>query len=135
MPKYLLLKHYRGGPEPPAFPPMSEWKEADVAAHIQYQRDTVAMLQERGEFVSAEGLSPEGRWVRFDGPGKPPVTDGPFPESKELIAGWFLIDVDSEERALEIAAHVSSAPGPDGKPIFEWLELRQVMEGPPSEAG
>ena len=58
----------------------------------------------------------------------PVVTDGPFPETKELIAGWFMIDVESEERAYEVAAWVSSAPGKGGKPIHEWLEVRPVMD-------
>ena len=55
------------------------------------------------------------------------MTDGPFPEAKELIAGWYLVDVESEARAREIAACVSSAPGKDGEPIYEWIEVRAVM--------
>ena len=71
------------------------------------------MLHERGEFVDAQGLSPDGAWVRYGGPRRARrcVTDGPFPEAKELIAGWFMIDVESEARAHEVAAYVSSAPG------------------------
>ena len=86
------------------------------------------MLRERGEFVDAQARIAEGAWVHYGGPGAPPVVlDGPFPETKELIAGWFLIDVESEERAHEIAAYVSSAPGPGGKPISEWLEVRPLL--------
>ena len=85
------------------------------------------MLRESGEFVDARALSPEGAWVRYGGPGAAPVViDGPFPETKGLAAGWFVVDVESQERAYEIAAWVSSAPGKDSQPIHEWLELRPV---------
>lgn len=133
MPKYLLLKHYRGGPEAPGFAPMSEWTPKEVQAHIQFQRDTCQMLIESGEFVSADAAAPTGNWVQYGGSGRPPhVLDGPFPETKELIAGWFLIDVESEQRAHEIAAHASSAPGAGGEPIFEWIEVRPMLSEPPS---
>ncbi|MGH8893599.1 MAG: YciI family protein, partial [Actinomycetes bacterium] len=70
-------------------------------------------------------------WVRYGGPDAAPVAlDGPFPETKELVAGWFLIDVESEQRAHEVAAYVSSAPGPGGRPIHEWIEVRPVMTAP-----
>lgn len=133
MPKYLLLKHYRGGPEAPGFAPMNEWTPEEQEAHFQFQRDVCTMLQERGEFVGAEGLAPTGNWVQYGGPDKPPhVLDGPFPETKELIAGWFMIDVESEARAHEVAAYVSKAPGKGGEPIYEWLEVRPIMSEPPS---
>ncbi len=134
MPKYLLLKHYRGGPEAPGFAPMDQWTADEVSAHINFQHEINKMLVERGEFVDARGLSPDGAWVRYGGPDAAPVVlDGPFPETKELVAGWFLIDVDSQERAYEVAALASSAPGQGGEPIHEWLEVRQVMEAPPTE--
>jgi hypothetical protein len=133
MPKYLILKHYQGGPEAPGFAPMSEWTPEEISAHIEFQRETSRMLTESGEFVDAQAVSPDGAWVQYGGPDAAPVvTDGPFPETKELIAGWFVIDVDSKERAYEVAAHVSSAPGRDGKPIHEWLEVRPVMEDLPA---
>ncbi len=129
MPKYLLLKHYQGGPEAhPNCVPMSEWTQEEIATHIRFQQDVGRMLQDRGEFVDAQALSPDGAWVRYGGPDAAPVaTDGPFPEAKELVAGWFLIDVDSRERAHEVAAYVSSAPGRGGEPIYEWIEVRPVM--------
>jgi len=130
MPKFLLLKHYGGDPDVRCTP-MSEWTPSEVAAHIDFQREVGRMLTESGEFVDAQGLSGDGAWVRYGGPGEPPVvTDGPFPETKELVAGWFLIDVESAERAYEIAAYVSSAPGNGGKPIYERLEVRLVMSAP-----
>ena len=134
MPKYLLLKHYNGGPEPlESCAPMSEWTPQEITAHIAFQHDVGRMLTERGEMVDAQGLSPEGAYVRYGGPDAAPVvTDGPFPEAKELIAGWYLVDVESEARAYEIAAYVSSAPGQDGKPIHEWIEVRAVMSEAPA---
>lgn len=134
MPKYLLLKHYTGGPEPhPSCAPMSEWTEDEITAHIAFQRHVGDLLRERGEFVDAQALSPDRTYVRYGGPDAAPVTtDGPFPETKELAAGWFLIDVESEARAHEVAAYVSSAPGPGGQPIYEWLEVRPVMGDAPA---
>ena len=131
MPKYLLLKHYSGGPEPLDCAPMSEWSPEEVTAHIAFQQAVGRMLAERGEMVDAQAVSPDGAWVRYGGPDTEPVVlDGPFPEAKELIAGWYLIDVESGQRAYEIAAHVSSAPGPGGQPIHEWIEVRPVMTAP-----
>ena len=135
MAKYLILKHYNdnGLPEPCGFAPMNEWSADDIDAHIQYQHDTQQMLRDRGEFVDAQAAAPTGSWVRYGGPdAKPEVVDGPFPETKELIAGWFLIDVESEERAHEVAAYVSKAPGKGGEPIYEWLEVRPIMSEMPT---
>jgi len=132
MAKYLLLKHYRGAPAPSNDVPMGEWTTDEVTAHIQYMNDFAARLQENGELVDAQALAQQGTWVRFDGEGKPPVTDGPFAETKDLIAGWMAIDVDSYDRALELAAELSAAPGAGGKPIHEWLELRPFMSEAPT---
>src|SRR5829696_2326157 len=91
---------------------MDTWAPEDVEAHIAFQRHVRDLLQERGEFVGAEALTPERTWVRYGGPDAAPVTtDGPHPETSDLIAGWFMIDVESRERALEVAAYVSSEPG------------------------
>jgi len=131
--KYLLLKHYRGGPTPFVdSPPLDQWEPEKVDAHIQYMQDFAARLQEKGEFVDGQALAPEGTFVRYDGEGRPPVTDGPFAETKDLIAGWMVIDVESWDRALELAGELSAAPGPDGKPIYEWLEVRPFLGGPPT---
>ncbi len=61
------------------------------------------------------------------------ITDGPFPESKELLAGYRMVDVETLERALEIAAQASAAPGQDGKPIRDSIEVRQVLSAPDPE--
>ena len=134
--KYLMLKHYTGSGPAGAektfdCPPMDQWTPEEIRAHIQFMDDFAKRLEETGEFVDGQAVSPEGTWVRYDGPGKPPVTDGPFAETKELIAGWMVIDVDSYERAVELAGELSSAPGPNGEPIREWLELRPFLAPPP----
>ncbi|KQW47569.1 hypothetical protein ASC77_14065 [Nocardioides sp. Root1257] len=136
MAKYLLLKHYRRatGPEPTEVGriPMDQWTPEEVTAHIAFMNQVADDLRERGEFVDGQALSPDGSFVRSDGPGRPPVTDGPFAETKDLIAGWMIIDVDSQERAYEAAAYLSSAPGKGGEPINEWLEVRPFLEHPPT---
>ena len=124
MAKYLLLKHYRGAPDAVNNVPMEKWTPEEISAHVQFMRAFADRLETTGELVDAQALSPEGAWVRSDGEGRPPVTDGPFAETKDLIAGWMIIDTDSYERALELAAELSAAPGKDGKPIHEWLEIR-----------
>ena len=135
MPKYLILKHYTGGPEQATHAPMDEWTADEVEAHMSFQHEVSRILRESGEFVDAQALSPQGAWVQYGGPDAAPVvTDGPFPETKELIAGWYVIDVDSEQRAHEVAALVSRAPGKDGEPIYEWLEVRPIMWSAPSDA-
>ncbi|WP_068272227.1 YciI family protein [Aldersonia kunmingensis] len=132
MAKYLLLKHYRGAPASVNNAPMDQWAPAEIQAHIQYMRDFATKLEGTGEFVSEQALEPTGAWVRYDGEGKPAVTDGPFAETKDLIAGWMIIDVDSYDRAVELAGELSAAPGAGGKPIHEWLELRPFMTGAPT---
>ena len=129
MAKYLLLKHYRGGPERTDYGtiPMSDWTPQEVSDHIAFMNHVADDLRERGEYVDGQALSPDGTFVRYDGPGRPPVTDGPFAETKDLIAGWMVIDVDSYGRALELAGELSAAPGAGGKPIQEWLELRPFL--------
>lgn len=132
MAKYLLLKHYRGAPAPTNDVEMSQWTPDEVTAHIRYMNDFADRLKESGEFVDAQALSPQGWWVSSGGEGRPPVTDGPFAETKDLVAGWMAIDVDSHERAVELAGELSDAPGAGGVPIREWLELRPFMTEPPT---
>ncbi|MCU1485360.1 MAG: hypothetical protein JWN67_2106 [Actinomycetia bacterium] len=132
MAKYLLLKHYRGAPEAINDVPMAEWTPEEVDAHVQYMNDFADRLRVTGEFVDGQALAAEGTFVRYDGEGRPPVTDGPFAETKDLIAGWMVIDVDSYERALELAGQLSAAPGAGGKPIHEWLELRPFLTAAPN---
>jgi hypothetical protein len=132
MAKYLLLKHYRGAPAAVNNIPMDQWAPDEVEAHIKFMQDFAAKLERDGEFVDAQALSPEGAWVRSDGEGRPAVVDGPFAETKDLIAGWMVIDVDSYERAIELAGELSAAPGAHGEPIHEGLEIRPFMSGTPT---
>ena len=131
--RFMLLQNY-AAPEP-GYPPMDEWSPEDVRAHIEFQHVLNRELLERGELVDAQGLAgPEvAKFVRWDGTGAPVVTDGPYPESKELLAGYRLIDVESLDRAIEIAAKASAAPGRDGQPIRDSIEVRQVLGAPDPE--
>jgi hypothetical protein len=128
--KFLLLQNYSGGIGCDV--PMPEWAPEDIKAHIDFQHTVNQDLLDKGELVAAEGLAgPElAKFVTFDGVGTPVVTDGPFPESKELLAGYRMVDVESESRAVEIAAWLSTAPGPNGVPIQQPIEVRQVMGAP-----
>ncbi len=131
--KYLLLKHYRGGPAPVGDGvQLPDWAPEDVEAHLQFMSDFATRLEEQGEWVDGQALSPEGTFVRSGGPGQPPVTDGPFAESKDLVAGFMMIDVDSYDRAVQLAAELSAAPGQHGDPLLEWIELRPMLTAPPA---
>ena len=132
MAKYLLLKHYRGGPTPimEDMPPMDRWTPEEVDAHIGFMRDFADRLRGTGEYVDGQALAADGAFVRSDGEGRAPVVDGPFAETKDLIAGWMIIDVESWDRAVELAGELSAAPGPNGEPIHEWLEVRPFLTQP-----
>ncbi len=132
MAKYLLLKHYRGAPAPGNDVPMDQWTPDEVSAHVQFMEDFAAKLERTGEFVDSQALAPEGEWVRYGGEGRPPVTNGPFAETKGPIAGWMVIAVGTYERALELAAELSAAPGAGGRPVEEWLEVRPFLAAPPT---
>ncbi len=111
------------------------WPPADIQAHIRFMLDFNKTLSQAGELVSAEGLDgPEqARVVRADNQGSPAVTDGPFAESKEFLAGFWIVDVDDTARAYAIAARISAAPGRGGVPMNMPIEVRQVMSAPPVE--
>jgi hypothetical protein len=110
------------------------WPKKDLQGHIAFMIGLNKELHERGELVSAEGLSfpDQAKLVRAGKNGRP-ITDGVFPESKEFLAGFWIIDVDSAERAYDIAARISAAPGPGGEPLNMPIELRPIMSGPPQE--
>jgi hypothetical protein len=131
--RYMLLQNY--GPVESDCPPMTEWSPGDIKAHIEFQHALNAELAQRGELVDAQGLAgPEAaKFVVWDGSGVPVVTDGPFPEAKELLAGYRLVDVETSERAVEIAARASAAPGPGGVAIRQPIEVRQVLSAPDPE--
>lgn len=130
--RFMLLQTY--GPTASDASPMPEWTASDARAHIAFQQELNARLAELGELIDAVGLAgPEAaRIVTSDGR-TPVITDGPFPETKELLAGYRLIDVESWDRALEIAALVSAAPGPGGAPVQAPIQVRQVMGAPATD--
>ena len=127
--KYILMMNtMRAGCGVP------EWLQQDLQAHIAFMKNLNKELKESGELASAEGLSfpDQARLVRAGKDGAP-ITDGVFPESKEFLAGFWIVDVSSPERAYAIAARASAAPGPGGKPLNMPIEVRQVMSGPPEQ--
>ena len=111
---------------------LRELVPAVIGVLVRRGADFAARLQATGEYVDGQALSPQGTFVRSGGEGRPPVTDGPFAETKDLIAGWTIIDVETYERALELAGELSAAPGADGKPIQEWLEIRPILTDAPT---
>ena len=128
--KYILMMHV-----PKAVPyAVSAWPKKDLEAHIAFMHSLNKDLKERGEYVGAEGLaSPDQAKLVRAGKNGAPVTDGVFPESKEFLAGFWMIDVDTPQRAYEIAGKASAAPGVGGAPMNMAIEVRQVMSGPPDE--
>src|ERR1700756_427554 len=127
--KYILMMNtMRAGQGVPT------WPRNDLQAHIAFMIGLNKELRESGELVSAEGLSfpDQAKLVRAGKDGLP-STDGVFPESKEFLAGYWIVDVESPERAYAIAAKASAAPGPGGAPLNMPIEVRPIMSGPPSE--
>jgi hypothetical protein len=129
----MLIQNY-GGVESDCAP-MYEWSPEEVQAHIAFQQSLNRQLEELGELIDAQGLAgpDDARFVVSDGTSDPVVTDGPFPESKELLAGYRIVEVDTLERALQIAGQISAAPGQGGAPIRQRIEVRQVMSAPDPE--
>jgi len=115
---------------------VANWPPEDLKAHIQFMKRLAQDLQASGELVAAEGLASPGqaRIVRAGKAGAPEVTDGPFAESKEFLAGYWIVDVETPAQAYAIAARASAAPGQRGAPLNLAIEVRQVMSAPPVDA-
>ena len=111
------------------------WPPEDIKAHINFMKQLNKELTAAGEFVDAQGLAlPEdARIVRAGKDGAPEVTDGPYPEAKEFLAGFWVVDVESQQRAFDIAAKASAAPGKGGVRMSIPIEVRQVMGAPPTD--
>jgi hypothetical protein len=111
---------------------MSTWKPAEINAHIGFMINFAKELAQSGELVLAEGLDfpSNAKIVRAKDAKAPTITDGPFPESKEFLAGFWIVDVASQKRVIEIAAKASTAPGPGGAPMAIPIEVRQVGSAP-----
>ena len=124
--KYILMMHIPKA----GYEVFGGWSPQDVAANIAFVKGINRTLSDSGEFVAVEGLAmPDQAKVVRAGQDGAPITDGVFPESKEFLAGYLMVDVESAKRAYEIAAIWSAAPGPDGLPLRMPIEVRQVMGG------
>lgn len=130
--KYMLMMNSMTLGE--AYAGASGWQRQDTHAHIAFMKNLTKSLRESGELLSTEGLDlPQRAKLIRAGNNGAPITDGVFPESKEFLAGYWIVDVASPERAYAIAARASAAPGPEGKPLNMPIEVREVMSGPPPE--
>lgn len=108
------------------------WAKEDIEAHIAFMHKLNKELKEAGEFVLAEGLSlPDQAKLVKAGRDGIPITDGIFPESKEFLAGFWIVNVATPERAYAIAARISAAPGQGGIPLNMQIEVRPIMSPPP----
>jgi hypothetical protein len=127
--KFMLMMH---APRGTGDWDVAKWKPEDVRAMVKFMGDLNRDLTSRGELVSAEGLVAPGeaRIVRAGKDGKPVVTDGPFAETKEFLAGFWIVECPTAERAYDIAARASSAPGPAGAPMNIPIEVRAVGAAP-----
>jgi hypothetical protein len=125
--KYIMMMHAPKGPYQ-----IMSWPKKDFEAHIAFMMNFNKEIRESGEYVAVAGLTgpDQAKLVRAGKDGTP-VTDGVFPESKEFLAGYWIIDVESPERAWQLAALASAAPGPGGAPLNMPIEVRQIMSGPP----
>jgi hypothetical protein len=127
--KYILMMHTpSNGPYQ-----VASWARQELHAHIEFMKGFAKKLRSNGELVAAEGLAgpDQAKLVRANSDGTP-ATDGVFPEAKEFLAGYWIVDVESAERAYQVAAEASMAPGPGGKPMHLSIEVRQVMSAPPT---
>lgn len=131
--RFMLMMH---APRATGDWQINNWSPEDFQAHIAFMHAFNDELTRAGELVGAEGLAPPGeaRVVRARADGTAAVTDGPFAESKEFLAGYWIVEVDRVERAHELAAKASAAPGHGGAPLNMAIEVRQVMSGPPSDS-
>jgi hypothetical protein len=128
--KFMVQMNVKKGPYQ-----MEGWSRDDVKRMVGFMDELNRDLKAAGQMVSAEGLvSPDqARLVKANGDGSPSVTDGPFAESKEFIAGFWIIDVKNEDEAYRFAARVSSCPGPGGEPLNMPVEIRAVGAPPPTD--
>ena len=128
--KFMVQMNVKKGPYQ-----MEGWQPEDVKRMVGFMDQLNADLKARGQMVTAEGLvaPDQARLVTAKEDGSPTVTDGPFAESKEFIAGFWIIDVKSADDAYKFAARVSSCPGPGGKPLNMPVEVRAVGEAPKTD--
>jgi hypothetical protein len=129
--KFMLMMH---APRGTGDWGVASWSQDDLKAHIGFMKHLATDLKTEGSLLAAEGLAPPGdaRIVRAGPGGAPEVTDGPFAEAKEFLAGYWIVQVASPEQAYAIAARASAAPGPGGQPLRIEIEVREVQSAPPA---
>ena len=111
-----------------------KWSKKDLQASVAFMHAFSKELKDSGTFVASEGLAfPDQAKVVRAGTDGLPITDGVFPEAKEFLMGYWIVDVESPEQAYKIAARVSAAPGPGGIPGNQPIEVRQIMDSAPAE--
>ncbi|HEY3194475.1 MAG TPA: YciI family protein [Candidatus Dormibacteraeota bacterium] len=132
MMRYLLVVNFKGGV---VDTPMEEWRPEEITAHLDYYKALHKELVSSGELVDSQVLAGPNlaKIVTSDGLTAPMVTDGPFQEFKEWLAGYQIVDVESEARAIEIAGKISAVPGPGGIATQQPIQVRQVMDQAPSD--
>ena len=114
----------------------ANWSKQDLQAQFAFMHAFNKELKDSGVLVATEGLAfPDQAKIVRAGSDGAPITDGVFPESKEFLAGYWIIDVESPEQAYKIAARASAAPGPGGKPGNMPIEVRQIMSRRTDELG
>ena len=112
------------------FDAFARWSKEDLERNVTFMRRFSQELKDAGVFVDTKGLAwPQGAKIVRAGNDGEPITDGVFPESKEFLAGYWIVDVETPEQAYRIAARASAAPGPGGKPANMPIEVRQVLSG------
>ncbi len=128
--KYMLLMQF--SQESAGFPPITEWTQDELKAHIGFMGEVEKKIGTLGKLIDAQGLDmpSAARIVRAGSGGEALVTDGPFPETKEFLAGYWVVDLPSAETAYELAAYISTAPGPGGRPLNMPIHVQPVIELP-----
>jgi hypothetical protein len=129
--KFMMMMHTpTGGPYQ-----VASWPRQDLIRHIEFMKSFAQKIKASGELVAAEGLAgpDQARRVRAGKDGQP-ITDGIFPETKEFLAGFWIVETDTAERAHVLAAEASAAPGPGGAPLNLSIEVRQVMSAPATDS-
>lgn len=109
----------------------SAWSPEDIAAMYEFMGKWNQELVDSGEFVDARGLAAPVHTRRIRGleNGVPVVTDGPYPEAQEVLAGYTIVECESFDRATEIAARITKCPYPAGTVIDSYVDVRPIVEG------
>ena len=126
--KYMILLY--GNQQ--SWDDMAKWSQDDIQAMVRFMDDVNNDLTAAGELVEAQGLAgpADTKTVRARNGGGPSVKDGPLSDTDDVLAGYWVVDVATPDRALEIAARVSASPGPGGQPSNDPIEVRPVMDAP-----